>query len=412
MKTAVIGAGITGLTSAYLLQKKGHFVSVFEKEDYLGGLASTVKAGKWNLEKFYHHIFRDDDYILELTKDLGLENIWFWRDSGAPIYWQEKVYPFSTALDLLKFSPLSFMSRLRTGLASLYLKYQNNFHHFEEKLAYQWLREKMGEETWQVIWKPLMKKKFGNYYKKIAMTWMWARVKKRSRFLGYPKGGFQIITDKLSQKIQNKGGKIYLNREITSLKELNSFDKIIFTGSNKLFLKIAPHLSNSFKKKLTEFQYLNTISLLLFLKKPLLKTSYWLNINDVNIPFVACVQQSNLVDSKFYNGFYPLYLTAYVDKNSPLYQKGEEQLLKDWSSCLQKINNDFNNNWVKKWFVFKKSFTQPLFLKQTFKFIPSIKTPLKNVFLANTSQIYPWDRGVNYSVQLAEKTINLITADS
>jgi hypothetical protein len=35
--------------------------------------------------------------------------------------------------------------------------------------------------------------------------------------------------------------------------------------------------------------------------------------------------------------------------------------------------------------------------------IPSFKTPLKNVFLANMEQVYPWDRGTNYAVELGQK---------
>ncbi|RWW47022.1 hypothetical protein BHE74_00047023 [Ensete ventricosum] len=42
MRVAVVGAGISGLASAYTLAKAGVDVVLYEKEDYLGGHAKTV----------------------------------------------------------------------------------------------------------------------------------------------------------------------------------------------------------------------------------------------------------------------------------------------------------------------------------------------------------------------------------
>ncbi|MGM0641844.1 MAG: NAD(P)-binding protein, partial [Thermotogota bacterium] len=42
MEIAIIGAGFSGLLSAYLLEKKGHKVTVYEKEELTGGHCRTV----------------------------------------------------------------------------------------------------------------------------------------------------------------------------------------------------------------------------------------------------------------------------------------------------------------------------------------------------------------------------------
>ena len=42
MRIAIVGAGIAGLGSAWLLQKQGHAVSLYEANDYLGGHTHTV----------------------------------------------------------------------------------------------------------------------------------------------------------------------------------------------------------------------------------------------------------------------------------------------------------------------------------------------------------------------------------
>ena len=66
MKVGIIGAGITGLTSAYDLSKAGHDVVVFESSNQLGGHASTFEVQGAPLERGYHHWFTSDDDILTL----------------------------------------------------------------------------------------------------------------------------------------------------------------------------------------------------------------------------------------------------------------------------------------------------------------------------------------------------------
>jgi cyclopropane-fatty-acyl-phospholipid synthase len=50
MRVAVVGGGISGLVSAYVLVKAGINVVLYEKEDYLGGHAKTVNAAGVDLD--------------------------------------------------------------------------------------------------------------------------------------------------------------------------------------------------------------------------------------------------------------------------------------------------------------------------------------------------------------------------
>ena len=406
MRIAIIGAGITGLTIGFYLSKKGHKVFLFEKDNFVGGLASGFKIEDWYLERFYHHIFKSDEAIQGLVKDLRLKNIWVWKDCGAPIFYKNKIYPFSSPYNLLKFSPLPFFSRLRIGLVSLYLKHNSNFHSFEDFKGEEWIKKYMGKESWDVIWGPLMKKKFSKFYSQISMSWLWARIHKRSRFLGYPKGGFQVIINKMVKEIKKKNGKVILNKEIKDLDQLRSFKKIIFTGASPLFLKIAPRLPLTYQQKLKKIKYFGAISVLLTLKKPLTDWVYWLNINETAIPFIACVQQSNFIDSSFYNNLHPVYLTSYTPANSYLFKEESGKIVDKWIKYLPKINKNFNPQWLKEYMVFKEQFSQPLLKVGDFRHIPDFETPLKNVYLVNMVQVYPWDRGVNYAVETGQKFIS------
>jgi protoporphyrinogen oxidase len=76
MKIAIIGAGFSGMTAAYDLSKAGHQVTIFESANFVGGLASGFKepGWDWSVEKFYHHWFASDKYMLGLIKELGWED--------------------------------------------------------------------------------------------------------------------------------------------------------------------------------------------------------------------------------------------------------------------------------------------------------------------------------------------------
>jgi len=412
MKIAVVGGGMTGLAAAYYLSQKGHQITLFEKESYLGGLAACFKEGENYLEYFVHHFFRSDDEALYLIKLLGLADKLFWHRSGAPIFWQGKVYPFTTPIDLLRFSPLKFLNRLRCGLAALYLKSTKNFHHFENWTAVDWLKKHMGEEVFQVIWQPLLSKKFGRLYPQVSMTWLWARVFYRSTYLGYLKeGGLQLLVDRLSSAIKEKGGQIRLNSEVKDLKPLlSSYDKVIFTAATPVFLHAGRRLlPSAFLKRLSKVHYLGAVSLVLRLKHSLLPGVYWLNINDSRLPFVVAVEHTNLLPPEHYAGYHLVYLEGYLPTDHPLFQKKPPQLFKVWTRNLHLLNPRFQPNWVAGYQLFKAPFAQPVMFKGYHRFIPPLKTPVKNLYLANLSQIYPQDRGVNYSLRLGRKVAELIT---
>ena len=51
-KVCIIGAGLGGLSAGLLLLKKGHLVTIFEKEDIIGGRALALDGNTLTLEKY------------------------------------------------------------------------------------------------------------------------------------------------------------------------------------------------------------------------------------------------------------------------------------------------------------------------------------------------------------------------
>ena len=56
MNIAIIGAGFTGITAGLRLSQNRNKVTIYEKDSFLGGLASSIRIGNEVIDRFYHHI--------------------------------------------------------------------------------------------------------------------------------------------------------------------------------------------------------------------------------------------------------------------------------------------------------------------------------------------------------------------
>ncbi|MBU1032170.1 NAD(P)/FAD-dependent oxidoreductase [Patescibacteria group bacterium] len=408
MRIAIIGAGFTGLSTAYRLLQKSHQVIIFEKEPDVGGLAAgfTKNNWDWTLEKSYHHIFTNDFSILKLAKDIHQPIIIL--KPRTDVFIDGQTFQFDNPSSILKFPYLTFLERARFGLALAYLKFNSNYKQFENTRALSWLRHTIGKKATSLIWEPLFAGKFEKFKEDISLTWFWARIKKRTSSLAYPIGGFKAFTDKLSNEIKKLGGEILLKTEITDLDSLQkSFDKIIVTLPTPMFLKITGNLPKDYVKKLSSIHHLSALTLILVLKEPFLKNTYWLNITDKSYPFLALVEHTNFMDPNHYGGTHILYIGNYLPPNHPYLKMSTEELLKIYAPYLKKINPNYSLPPV-ACYLFSQPFAQPVVTVGYQKFIPTFETPLKNVFLANMDMVYPWDRGINYAVEMGKNVVKLI----
>lgn len=423
MKIAIIGGGYTGIAAAYYLSKKsGLDITIIEKDNSLGGLASGFKSKnwQWNLEKYYHHIFTSDKSFLDLAKEINYP-LSFIKPKTS-IYYQGKIFPFDSALSLLKFPHISFISRLRTGSTVFFLKLINNWRALENISAQEFIQKSSGDESWKVIWGPLLKAKFGKSAEKIPCSWFWSRIKKRSKVFGYPKGGFDAFTSALIKKLRKRKVKILLNSEVKTIKiksekfklVINTkntidFDKVICTLPSFFLISLISNLPLSYAKKLKIPKARGVVNLILSLKKRFLTDgTYWLNINDKKFPFIGVVEHTNFIPPKRYGGDHLIHIVNYLPPDHPYFKKDEQSLTRRFYPFLKKINPQFEKNWIKDSWVFKTRFAQPIVELNYSKKILPFKTPVKNLYLANMQQIYPWDRQTNYAIELGKKISEII----
>jgi protoporphyrinogen oxidase len=272
-----------------------------------------------------------------------------------------------------------------------------------------------------MIWEPQLVNKMGKFAAEMSLVFFWARIFKRTKNLSYPEGGYGSFADKIVASFIAHGGDVQYNTEILSLqkakagkvsvqtgKESFLFDKVIVTTPSSLFCKMAPQLPDSYKQKLEKLRSIGATDLVLRLKKPLLlDKTYWLSICKKNAPIMVVVEHTNLISPSYYNNEHIVYLGNYLERTSKAYSMTKEEKLRLFDPFLKQINPDYRKNLI-GYDLFKAPFAQPIVTTNYSRKIPSMQTPMSNVYLANIDQVYPWDRGTNYAIELGNKVAKLI----
>ena len=223
MKVGVIGGGAAGLAAAFELLRQGHDAEVFERAPFLGGQASTFDVGGGRLERGYHHLFTSDTDMVWLIHELGLGPKLAWIPSKVGLYHSGRIWPFATPTDLLRFSAISLVDRMRLGLVTLALRRRRDWRSLENATAAEWLSRWVGRRAYQAVWEPLLRGKFGRYYDQIGMTWFWGKIALRlasrgrslgGERLGYPMGSFGEVFDTLGDRVRAMGGAVHTSAEV------------------------------------------------------------------------------------------------------------------------------------------------------------------------------------------------------
>jgi protoporphyrinogen oxidase len=427
MRVAVIGAGVTGLTAAYELSKKGIETEVFEKNNCIGGLAAVIPVGYTEVEKYYHHIFVNDKDIIKMAAELKLRKRMIWKSPSNGIYINDSLYPFTSPLDLLNFKGLSLPDRIKLGLLVLKAGKLDDWKELEKITAKEWIIKNAGKNVYNNIWEPLLYSKFGKDSDEISAVWLWNKFKLRGssrekklgkEMLGYMDGSFGCLYKKMHDRIRFNGGRIFLSNKVKKLiskpdgkimleasEKTGIYDKVIMTAAPenlRQMLNIDTKLFSSIYK----IKYKANICMMLHTKEKI-SPYYWITVAEKNSPFVLVLEHTNLFMNEEYNG-HITYLSNYLDETDDLFNSKDDEIEKVFLDKLQKMFPDFRTASILDTKISKAKYAQPVVYKEYSKSIPKYKTHIRNLYLATMSQIYPEDRGQNYAIREGIKIANMV----
>ena len=422
MKIAVIGAGIGGMAAALDLQKAGHQVTIYEASAQPGGLAAGFKEPNWDwsVEKYYHHWFTSDADMLGLINELGWRQKVIIRRPVTVMYDRGTFRPFDSIPAALMYPGLGWgVNKVRFGLVGLYLRLTRNWKPMEAVTVDAWMRKWAGEKVYREMWEPMVVGKFGERYaQQVNMAWMWARMHARTTQLATFEGGFQAFADLLASALRGQGVDIRLNTAVAGIRPLaegglavrtptgeESYAQVLSTTSPGLMAKIAPDLPQDYLRGLLDLKSLGAVVLIMALKHQLSEQGYyWFNLpKAAGFPFLALVEHTNFLPKERFGGDHIIYCGDYLETDHEYFSLTQEQLTERFMPALKRINPAFQPDWVRATWLNKTNYAQPVPLVNHSQNIPAIQTPLPGLYFASMSQVYPWDRGTNFAVQIARR---------
>ena len=457
MRVAVLGAGIAGLVAAHRLTERGHACDVFERWPGLGGQAATLDVGGGHLlERYYHHLFTSDVHISRLYDELGMPDELEWRPSSVAMFAQGRSHPFTTPADLLRFRPLPPLSRLRMGLAVVWLQRRHGeVAPFERMTAHEWIVRAMGRPAWEHVWGPLLQAKFGDRAQDISMAWLWSKLTLRRRLegdearheqLGYPRHSWELLFDALQRSIERGGGRVLIDcparrvaraadgrfsvepgaagsfrrgpdpQRFEAAPPQGPYDGVVATVPSEVFEQLLdPALAGAvgpdYLRRVGRAEYHAALCLLLEVDRQF-SPFYWTNVADRDMPFIGLIEHTNFIEPERYDGRRFLYVANYLPPDDPLLDSDPDALLAHYEAGLRKVNAGFSRDWVRNRWLFREPAAQPIVVAGHPDRMPPLRTPVPGLVLANTQQIYPEDRGTNYSVRLGDEAAEAVAAST
>ena len=453
MRIAVLGAGVCGLTAAHRLARAGHAVDVLERWPGLGGQAATLDVGDGHrLERYYHHLFTSDTHIAALYAELGMPDAIEWRPSSVAFFARGALHPFVTPLDLLRFRPLSPLARVRMGAAALALqRFAGDRAPYERITARAWIERRMGREAWAEVWGPLLRGKFGERADDIAMVWLWSKLRLRRSVkgedvrqerLGYPRDSWEPLFAALAASVTAAGGRVLTDRPAVRVARDGDgfrvaagaagsfraghdprafaaageerYDRVLATVPSDVFAQllddgIRAEVGEAYLARAGSIEYFAALCLLLELDRPF-SPYYWTNVADRSLPFVGLIEHTNFVPPARYGGRRFLYVANYLARGHELLDLDAEALLDRYADGLRAVNPAFSRSWVRRTWRFAEPAAQPIVDVRYAERIPPLRTPAAGLALANTTQVYPEDRGTNYAVRLGNEAAAALMA--
>jgi protoporphyrinogen oxidase len=418
-RIAVLGAGPMGLAVAYQLARDGHQPIVFEADDRVGGMTAAFDFSGLTIERYYHFHCISDNAFLKILDELGIADKMHWVETKMGYWYQGMLQPWGNPIALLKFKGLSFIAKFRYGLHAFLCTKRNDWKPLDHLDAVEWIKRWVGEEAYEVLWRRLFDYKFYDYSNNLSAAWIWSRIRRigRSRYslfrekLGYLEGGSDTLLEALHQDIKSHGGEVRLTSPVSEVvitdnqvvgvksgEQFIPFDKVISTVPIPYIPKLMPNLPDDILDQFKALKNIAVVCVIVKLRKALTE-NFWLNTNDPEMDIPGLVEYSNLRPLNDHVVYVPFYMPG----EHPKFSEPNEAFTDKVKRYLKKINPALNDDDFIDIRASRYRFAQPICQPSFLEGLPSVKLPVKGLWLADTSYYYPEDRGISESIDFGRK---------
>ena len=425
-RVAVIGGGIAGLSAAHFLAEAGAEVALFESSDRFGGLGTYFEYEGDYLDRFYHVLQPTDDHLLPLLDAVGHEQKPYWRELSLGFYYDRRLYPLGTPIDLLRFKPATFVDRIRLGLTALYAAYVAKPEPLDHITVGEWLSKVSGKRAFERLWKPLLIAKFGDAYEQIPALWYWASFNRekgtKKEVKGYIPGGYKGMADSIVRSLRARGVQLHLNTPVEHI-DLGEhdrpllrvrggtldYDRLVITAPFFFIREMAAEgrLAEWLGRINGDIDYQGALNVLVMTRRSL-TPHYWLPVVNCGMPFDGIVETTRVIDLEDTGGRHLVYLLNYVHRSTPLFQRDPAEVRDEYVAALLDLIPGLTKDEILDAVTFKAPFVEPLYTpgyasrKPPFEWVPG------RVYLATTTQVYPEVTSWNSSTRIARRAVETL----
>jgi len=420
----VLGGGMAGLAAADTLSRAGLQVSLVEAASELGGLARSVMVAGEPIEPYYHHVFPQDTETRDLVARLALGSDLEWLPARMAIVHRGRAWPFDGPADLLRFGALSLPARLRLAAATGVQILRRDEARLDRNPVGVEGPRWFGREGFNVVWRPLLTAKFGDYSERVAMAWLRARLVQRwgargatGDRLGYFRGGIGRLAAAFAADIETRGVQLHVGQPATEL-SLQEGEWILATAASDEPIARAPivvaalagkilqrlvALPDRYRRVVDAIPYRGIVCALVELREQI-SPYYWTNVTDrLGLGCVAIIEHTNLVDATRYGGRHLVYLAHYVDPSEPTWSASPDDLLDAVEEAFRTLNPRYRRDWVIDVNVARDPFAQPVPLAAGPMRQLTVRTGLAGLYHASLAHVYPDDRGVSKALDIGKR---------
>ena len=411
MRIGIVGGGIMGISLAYFLTRQGHAVEVFEASPTLGGLAGPlVLEDGTEVDRFYHTILSSDHHLRTLCRELGIEDQMRFQTTRTGFYHKGKIFSMNNIVEFLRFPPLGWIDRFRLGITVVYAQLVSDWKSLEGISVEDWLMRLSGKNTYQNIWRPLLRAKFDGTFANTPATYIWSRLVRmkstrggasQKEEAGHLIGGYMTLLKAMITQIEAAGGIIHLKTPVQEVvirdgkadglrigEEVQKFDRTVVTLQSPIFKRLIPSAGAEYLDFLSKTDYIGIVCPIMVLDEAL--TEYWtINITDERIPFTGVIETTAYIDPKYVGGHHLVYLPKYTSPGSEWQKKTDVEIRQIWVDNLKLMFPGFDEKRIRYFIINRERYVEPLHPLNSSHLIPDVKTPVEGLYLSTTAQIYP-----------------------
>lgn len=422
-----------GVSLAYKLAKLGMKVTVYERGDNLGGLASFMEYDGVRMDRFYHTILSSDTAMQDLMEIGGVTDKRHFTITKQGFYDNGKQYDFNSPVDFMLFPPLNPIQRFRLGLQVIYAQFESDWHKMDTVPVEDWLVKVSGRGVYQKVWKPLLRAKFDSIAQNVPATYIWSRLRRMmgtrkgvtsKEMMCYLENGYYTVIEGVAKRCTEMGVNFHLKAPIEEVViengravgvkiggEVKQYDAVISTLASPILEKLLPNAPADFRGLLAKQEYLGVLCPMVILKKSLIPY-YVLNITDESIPFTAVVETTNLIDPQYTKGYHLVYLPKYLAPDNEMANWTDEQVKTEWMKHFRRMFPTFDESNIVEFIVQRARYVEPIRPMGTLDEIPPLKTPVDRLYMGNTVMIYPELGNGEAVTRYAQKVVDQVMVDA